>query len=88
MKRNANGDIQRRLDDYRKLLDSCILISLRKHYDMLSIQQDKSFQNLDQKVQILITNLAQVPKHLDEMKFLISKESELVKQHITNEFHQ
>lgn len=68
MKRNAIGDFQKRLDDYHKLLDSCISISVRKHYDILSIQQDKSFQNLDQKVQILITNLAQVPKHLDEMK--------------------
>ena len=88
LKRNVIEDVQKRLDDYISLLDNRILIDLRKRTDLLSIQQNKRFQDLDQRVQMVITNLAQGPRNFDELKVLVSKESESVKEHITNEFRQ
>lgn len=54
----------------------------------MSLQQNRDFQNLDQKLQSMVINLAQGPKSFDELKILIQNESESVKQHITNEVQQ
>ncbi len=48
-KKTAIDDIQKRLDDYRKLLDHRVLIDIRKRFDLTSIQQREGFQNLDLK---------------------------------------
>lgn len=87
-KKTAIDDIQKRLDDCRKILDHRVLVDLRKRSDLMSIQQDEGFQGLDLKVQMVITNLAQGPKTFEELKALIQDETQSVKNHVTNEFQQ
>ena len=87
-KKTAIDDIQKRLDDYRKLLDHRVLIDLRKRFDLTSIQQSEGFQNLDLKVQTIITSLTQGPKTVDELKALIQDGTQSMKEHITKELQQ
>lgn len=84
-KKTAIDDIQKRLDDYRKLLDHRILTELRNRFDLLSIQQSEAFQSLDLKVRMIITDLAQGPKTFEELKALMQNEARSVKVHVTNE---
>ena len=87
-KKTAIDEIQKRLDNYRNLLDHRVLIDLRKRFDLLSIQQNEGFKDLDLKVRTIITNLAQGPKTFEELTALIRNESQSVKEHVTNEFQQ
>ena len=87
-KKTAIDDIQKRLDNYRNLLDHRVLIDLRKRFDLLSIQQNEGFKDLDLEVRTIITNLAQGPKTFEELTALIRNESQSVKEHVTNEFQQ
>lgn len=87
-KKPAIDEIQKRLDGYRNLIDHRVLIDLRKRFDLLSIQQNEGFKDLDIQVQTVVTNLAQGPKTFEELTALIRNETQSVKEHVTNEFQQ
>lgn len=55
---------------------------------MLSLQQSEGFQNLDLKVQTVITKLAQSPQTFDELKALVQDENKSIKTHITSEIQR
>lgn len=87
-KKTAIDDIQKRLDDCRKILDHRVLIELRKRFDLLSVQQKEGFQSLDLRVQTIIISLAQGPKTFEQLKTLIQNETQSVKELVTNELQQ
>ncbi|KAL8827114.1 MAG: hypothetical protein Q9191_003386 [Dirinaria sp. TL-2023a] len=81
-------DIRRRLDAYRNALDTRILMDLRQGLDLVSMQESQAFQNLDRKVQLLITGLSQGPKNYDELKLAIQTESQATRNHIDHSVQQ
>ena len=57
-------------------------------FDLASVQQDKDFQRLDQKVQTMITNIAQAPKSFEELKIFMQEESKSIKYLIDDKIQQ
>ncbi|KAL9135409.1 MAG: hypothetical protein Q9175_003398 [Cornicularia normoerica] len=80
--------IQRRLDGYRKVLDTRILINLRQRLDLVSLQQSEEFKNLDSRVQTPIVGLENKQSSFDALSDLIRQEQKSTKEHVTEEIHQ
>lgn len=55
---------------------------------MISLQQSRKHQELDEKVQILISRLSQSPENFEEVKNTILNESEKIRESIDSHFHK
>ena len=80
-------ELQRRLDSYRKALDTRILLGLKQQLDLFT-NLDSAIQDLSQQVQIIITELSQGPKAFDELAKAIRDEHAETRDHITEKFLQ
>lgn len=60
----------------------------RQRLDLASLQHNKEFQDLDQKIQKLINNLSQGPKGFEELKDLIQNENEKTREHVSSKFQE
>ena len=89
-KKSQVVSLQKKLDNYRRLIDSRILINLRQKSDLIAVQQNDSFQELDKKVQAMIRSLAEDSRSFDELKMIVTSESESVMRYIsrTTEQHE
>ncbi|KAM0797539.1 hypothetical protein BDR22DRAFT_862620 [Usnea florida] len=87
-KRSAIEEIQRQLGGYQRMLDSKILVDLSKSFRLFNLQQSEDFKNVDQKLQTIITKLAQSPQSFEDLSALMRHGDESIKSHITHEFQQ
>ena len=78
-------ELQRRLDSYRKALDTHILLGLRQQL-VLFTDLGPAIQDLSQQVQTIITELSQGPKAFDELANAIRNEHAQTREHITENF--
>lgn len=60
----------------------------RQRLDLVSLQNSKAFEDLDQKVQKLIKHLSQEPKSFDELRELIHRENEKTREHVSVNFRE
>ena len=79
--------LQRRLDSYRKALDTHILLGLRQQLD-LGTHLGPAIQDLSQRVQTMIEKLSQGPQNFDELAKAIRNEHAETREHITEQFLQ
>ena len=80
-------ELQRRLDSYRKALDTRILLGLRQQLDVFT-NLGSTIQDLSQQVQTIITELSQGPKVFDELAKAIRDEHAETRDHVTEKFRQ
>ncbi|CAD6575193.1 MAG: hypothetical protein ASARMPRED_007126 [Alectoria sarmentosa] len=85
-KKSTIEGIERRLEQYRRTLDTRILISLRQHVHLISNEQSNGFGDLDRKLQNLIIGVDRNHNTFNELKGLSQAENALSQQHVTQEF--
>ena len=61
---------------------------IRQRVDLASLQHNQQYQELDQKVQKLISSLSQGPKTFEELKGLVQDENEKTREHVSIKFQE
>lgn len=74
--------------DFKHYSESTDEIRSRNQHHLTSLHQEKRFQDLDFKVQMIILKVARSPQSFDELRHLIRLESWSIKEHITHELRQ
>ena len=81
-------DIQKRLDSVQKILNTQILINLKRDVDLTSLQSSRGFEQMDQKLQMFVNGLSQGATNTEQLLKVMHGEHEQTRQMIADGIQQ